>query len=308
MPSLSEIRQYLGGQIFGKPFLPNVDLENKTYVITGANTGLGLECAKHLATLKASKIILGCRSLAKGLTAKDALLKLHPTTSIEVWEVDQSSFASVLAFAERMKTLENLHGLVANAGIETSLEKLKETAEKSDGSMYTNLTIVGSMQHVFAPSKELNVANGKNIFEVLSDERSANMMGRYELSKLMVQMCEKEMAERLIAGKKGAGRSAVVNCVNPGWCATELSRYYDKGRIVGGIFSLIGRTAEDGGKTLVHGVTAGEETHGRYLSECEMKTESVFVSSQEGDRIQKKLWNDLSKIIEKVSPGAMSLV
>jgi len=48
MPSIAEIKQYLGGQIFGKPFLPTVDLSKKIFAITGANTGLGLECAKHL--------------------------------------------------------------------------------------------------------------------------------------------------------------------------------------------------------------------------------------------------------------------
>ena len=48
MPSIAEVRQYLGGQIFGKPFVPKVDLSGKTYVMTGGNTGLGLECAKHL--------------------------------------------------------------------------------------------------------------------------------------------------------------------------------------------------------------------------------------------------------------------
>jgi hypothetical protein len=48
MPSFSEMKQYLGGQIFGAPKLPNVDLSDKVYVVTGANTGLGFECAKQL--------------------------------------------------------------------------------------------------------------------------------------------------------------------------------------------------------------------------------------------------------------------
>lgn len=184
------------------------------------------------------------------------------------------------------------------------LPKLKETAKS--GGAHTNLVTVGSMQHVFAPSGELNVEEGKKIFEVFSDEKSANMMGRYELSKLMVQMCEKEIAKKLSGGAKGGLSPGVVSCVNPGWCATELSRYYDKGKIVGAIFSMIGRTAEAGSRTLVHGATAGEETHGQYLSECLVKTESAFVRSQGGDRIQKRLWKELSDIIEKLAPGAVS--
>lgn len=42
MPSLVEIKQYLGGQVFGKPFVLDLNLSNKVYAITGANTGLGL--------------------------------------------------------------------------------------------------------------------------------------------------------------------------------------------------------------------------------------------------------------------------
>ncbi|KAH9224997.1 hypothetical protein DL95DRAFT_452718 [Leptodontidium sp. 2 PMI_412] len=324
MPSFAEVRQYLGGQIFGKPFVPRVDLSGTTYVITGGNTGLGLECAKHLqvsspqkssmvaninlrANLKAAKIILACRNLEKGSVAKNTLLKLTPHA-----------------------TIENLHGFIANAGLETvtferteryensltvnvistimlsvlALPKLKETAKKSGA--HTNLVIVGSMQHVFAPSGQLDVGEGKKIFETLSDEKTADMMARYELSKLMVQMCQKEIAERVNAGAKSKVSPVVVNCVNPGWCATELSRYYDKGRIVGAIFSMIGRTAEAGSRTLVRGVTAGEETHGQYLSEYLVKTESTFVRSREGYQIQKRLWKELSEIIERLSPGSMA--
>lgn len=48
MAPLSEILSMLGGQTFGKPSLPDIDLSGRTIIITGANTGLGLECAKHM--------------------------------------------------------------------------------------------------------------------------------------------------------------------------------------------------------------------------------------------------------------------
>jgi retinol dehydrogenase-12 len=48
MPTFQDIRQFLFGQVFGKTFLPNIDLSGKTIVITGANTGLGLDAARHL--------------------------------------------------------------------------------------------------------------------------------------------------------------------------------------------------------------------------------------------------------------------
>jgi len=65
----------------------------------------------------------------------------------------------------------------------------------------------------------------------------------------------------------------VINYVNPGLCETELDRNATpeiKARI-GDMRKRMGRTAEEGSRTLLHGAVAGEESHGKYLSECVVK-------------------------------------
>ena len=49
-----------------------VDLTGKTVVIIGGNTGIGFEAAKHFARMKPARLILACRSEAKGKAALES--------------------------------------------------------------------------------------------------------------------------------------------------------------------------------------------------------------------------------------------
>ena len=55
------------------PPVVRTDLSGKTVVITGANVGLGLEAAKHFASMNPSRLILACRSREKGEKALEGV-------------------------------------------------------------------------------------------------------------------------------------------------------------------------------------------------------------------------------------------
>ena len=63
---------------------------------------------------------------------------------------------------------------------------------------------------------------------------------------------------------------------------------------------LIGRTGEVGARTLVSAMNAGPETHGEYLSECQVKNASVWVRSDEGKRVHKEVWNELQETLSRI--------
>ena len=58
--------RFLCNQWLTVPELEKQDLSGQTILIVGANTGLGLEAAKHLARMDPGKLIVACRSLKKG--------------------------------------------------------------------------------------------------------------------------------------------------------------------------------------------------------------------------------------------------
>ena len=47
------------------------DLSGKSIIVTGANTGLGLEAAKHFARMDPARLILACRSEIRGKEAAE---------------------------------------------------------------------------------------------------------------------------------------------------------------------------------------------------------------------------------------------
>ena len=70
----------------------------------------------------------------------------------------------------------------------------------------------------------------------------------------------------------------------------------------------MGWTAEKGSRAYVHAIVAGKESHGKYLSECQVKQESQFVRSERGRHIQEKVWKDLVSRFGKISPEIMSFI
>lgn len=91
----------------------------KTYIVTGANVGLGLEAAKHLVAVGAAKVIMAVRNVTAGETAKADIEAATGTSGVaEVWKLDLASYDSVKAFAKRVVTeLERIDALIENAGV-----------------------------------------------------------------------------------------------------------------------------------------------------------------------------------------------
>lgn len=234
----SSIVGILLAQLFSSVPKPTDSYSGKTVIVTGSNIGLGLEAARHLTRLGAAKVILAVRSTNKGEEAKKDIEK---TTSVEnvveVWQLDMSSYQSVLDFAARVeKELERLDIVLLNAGISAGrfeiveqdestitvnvvstfllayalLPKLKATSVKFN--TRPNLTITASEVHWVTQFKEKDVPEGQ-IFAKLN-EPTNDMQERYFVSKMIEVLVIRAMADR----KSASQVPVTINCVNPGYC------------------------------------------------------------------------------------------
>ncbi len=92
-------------------------LEGKTFVVTGANSGLGFNTTYDLVYKKA-KVIMACRNLRKAEEARNCIISQIKEADIEIIHYDQSDFNSIDEFCSKIleKNIK-IDGLICNAGI-----------------------------------------------------------------------------------------------------------------------------------------------------------------------------------------------
>ena len=189
-------------QFFTTPPYPKTDFSGQTIIVTGANTGLGFEAARHFTRLGAEKVILAVRTIEKGEVAKkDIEGSTNRIGIVEVWQLDLSSYESVKQFVKRAETLKRLDAVVENAGILP--EKSFQLAEDNESCVTVNvvstfllaLMILPKLRetavrynvtpHLVVVTSELHFITNlperaqPNIFNALNDKKTANIGARY---------------------------------------------------------------------------------------------------------------------------------
>jgi retinol dehydrogenase 12 len=320
--------KFITDQLFLRLPTPNASFKDQTIIVTGSNVGLGLEAARHFTRLGAAKVILAVRNQEKGNAAKQSIEESTKTQGmgiVEVWPLDLSSYGSVKEFAARASKLERLDVLLENAGLATDkyevfednestitvnvistfllalllLPKLRETGRKYNPPRPPHLIIVSSEVHYFSALPEQSAPEGQ-ILATLNDKSTANMADRYNVSKLLEVFFTRELASRSPTEKGGV----IINFLNPGLCHSELGRNAGWGMWL--MKAMFARTTEQGSRTLVHASQAGEESHGQYMSNCDVADVAPMVQKdgkEGGGKLQKRVWDEITTTLEKIQPG-----
>ncbi|KAF3066171.1 Short chain dehydrogenase yanD [Trichoderma lentiforme] len=314
--------------------LETKDVKDKTYVVTGATGGLGYEVAKRLVQLEAAKVVIGVRNEEKGEFTKTTIEKEAGRKDvIEVWPLDLASYDSVKAFGKRLETIDRIDALVLNAGVSHAEWQVKEGSEAhmtvnfianllltfealpilqasaSKHDIRPRIVVVGSMGGFFA-FESIRKFPKTGILDDLNDKAKWKPLfdNRYPVSKLFEHFAVRELASQKPVSETGV----IVNVVDPGLCKTELNHEL-------GLFTrfkawcaklIMGRSAEMGSRTLIHGIAAEEDSHGKYLTSCEIREDHIpeWATNEAGQVLQKQVWTELLEKLEKIQPGVVTAV
>jgi NAD(P)-dependent dehydrogenase (short-subunit alcohol dehydrogenase family) len=212
------------------PALFHKDLSGKVYIVTGANSGIGLATTIQLAR-QGALVVMGCRRRQAGEEASQGLGELRG--SLEVMELDLGSLDSVRHFAAEFKEKFNrLDGLVNNAGIMyVPFKKTTDGFESQFGinhlghflltellldilkaSAPARVVIVSSVEHAGNEKRPVEI----HLEDLNYERRTYNRREAYGQSKLANVLHAKELAKRL------EGSDVSVFSVHPGWARSNL--------------------------------------------------------------------------------------
>lgn len=312
---------FLYSQFFARLPYPTSSFANQTVIVTGSNSGLGLEAARHFTRLDAAKVILAVRNLPEGEEAKKSIeASTKRSNVVEVWKLDLASFDSVKAFAKKATSeLDRLDVLMLNASIAAGSFRQVEGFESSitvnvistflllflllplaqstskvnpPPALAPRICVVSSEVHTYYPLPPSEFPEGA-ILSTMSEKWVSEK--RYPESKLLQVLLVRAIAPLL------AQSGLILNMLNPGLCHSKLSR--DGPWSLEIIKFFIARSTEVGSRTLLASAVAGQESHGKYMSDCVVDSESKWVLSEEGKIMQGRVWEEVRVVLEKISPG-----
>lgn len=251
------------------------ELTGRTFVVTGANTGIGRVTAEELAK-RGGKVILACRSREKTQPVLDAIASAGGKA--DFLALDLADLAATRRSAEELLARdEPIHVLINNAGLAGQRGTTKDGFELTFGVnhlgpfLFTTLLLPRLRES--KPARIVNVSSGSHYdadripYERLREPtRAITGLPEYNVSKL----CNVLFTKSLARGKAGEGVTS--SSLHPGtMIATDIWRGVPF--FVRPFLKLFFMPLEEGAKTTLHCATAPEvpEHDGDYWTDCKLK-------------------------------------
>jgi NAD(P)-dependent dehydrogenase (short-subunit alcohol dehydrogenase family) len=237
-------------------------------IVTGANSGIGLETARELARQQAS-VVLACRSRTRAEEAIADIRRDLPDARVEFLCLDLADLEQlrefVSAFRERFDRLDLL---INNAGVMIPPEsKTKQGFELQFGVNHlAHFALTGQLMDLLLASEDSRVVNvssiahrsGKLTFDDLDfQDRGYKPSSAYGQSKLANLLFTLELAARLEA----AGSQVIAASAHPGWTQSNLQQHSVLFRLLNPLF---GMQPPEGALPTLRAATAPDVQPGEY--------------------------------------------
>jgi NAD(P)-dependent dehydrogenase (short-subunit alcohol dehydrogenase family) len=252
-----------------------MSLAGKTMLVTGCNSGLGLETMRVLA-LRGAKVVGTARTIEKAQAACASVTGEAVPLACEL--SDPASVRACVASVEAAGI--RLDAMICNAGI-MGLPKLQRV-HGYEAQFFTNhighfILVTGLLGQLTEAGRVVMLSStahtrakqGGIEFDNLDGGKGYDPWRFYGQSKFANLLFAKELARRL------AGTQRTANAVHPGVIRTNLIRHNPVLNLAAAVFSpLVLKTVAQGAATQVYVATnpALATVSGEYFADCNLAT------------------------------------
>ncbi len=266
--------------------------DGRVAIVTGANTGLGLETAAGLAGAGAT-VVLACRDMDKAAEAVREITRRHEGARVESLRLDLGDLAQIAdAAAEARQRFPVVDVLVNNAGV--MIPPRTTTADGFELQLGTNhlghfawtaqvlASVLAAEAGRVVTVSSIAHRSGRMRWHDLQWEQAYDRFGAYGQSKLANLLFAFELQRRLMA----AGASAISLAAHPGVSATELGRHVPGAglpvlkQVIGAAMALTTQSASRGALPALRAATDSEAAGFEYYGPAglnEMRGAPVIV-------------------------------
>ena len=235
-------------------------MEKQTVLITGANKGIGFECARQLLNA-GYHVFLGSRDEHRGLKAVE-MLKQEGLTDVELVLLSVTDEQSVQkAYEQILASVGSLDVLINNAGIPGGFpQQASNTADSIFKEVFeVNLFGVARVVRIFMPL--LSKSSNPRIVNVTSDLGSLTLHNdptweHYQVKTSVYGPSKSALNAYTIALAHELNGKVKVNMINPGYTNTEFNNNQGP------------KSVEDGARPIVEYAMIGPDgPTGKYMSD-----------------------------------------
>ncbi|XP_038862943.1 dehydrogenase/reductase SDR family member 12 [Salvelinus namaycush] len=200
----------------------DVNLSGRSFVITGANSGIGKATAHEIAK-RGGIVHLVCRNKELAQEAKEEIVEHSKNQNVHVHIVDMSSARQVWEFAESFSKSNSIHVLINNAGCMVNQKELTEEGVEKNfatntlGTFILTTALIPALKQAQDP-RVITVSSGGMLVQKMNVDDLQSEKGTFDGTMAYAQ----NKRQQVILTERWASQHKEIHfsSMHPGWADT----------------------------------------------------------------------------------------